>query len=241
MVGALMTLGKLESLQIGTVPFRLRENALQLAPISRLSITALIYTADIFAIMRHLRGTLVHCDVKITLWKKRRRNNPKPESQLALDLSLLTRLRHLSISHERNNPQSSPATPFMDEVIKHLPELETIYCCHGTFTGRLFSRLPGTVHTLQLETMDPLVQEIKDVCARKRAGISCLRLLELGYHQTWGRGYYDQRRPAPSPELINHCEAVGIVIDFLESRYHAKRAFYGVQPKNVYKPLHPVL
>lgn len=124
----------------------------------------------------------------------------------------------------------------MDEVIKHLPELETLYCCHGTFTGLLFSRIPGTLHTLQLETMDPLVQEIKGVCARKRAGISGLQLLELGYHETWNRGYYDQRRSAPSPELISDCEAVGIVIGLLGSRYHAKRAFFGVQPKDVYNP-----
>lgn len=68
MGGVLMTLGKLESLQIGHVLFRLRENALQLAPISRLSIAAYVYTADIFAIMRHLCGTLVHCDLRITLW-----------------------------------------------------------------------------------------------------------------------------------------------------------------------------
>ena len=43
-----------------------------------------------------------------------------------------------------------PKEPFMDDLVKHLPSVQTLYCGYGTYTTALITRLPPTLHTLGL-------------------------------------------------------------------------------------------
>lgn len=213
-VSRLMTLPHLESLQLG--PWLSKRGFVsQLPPLKRLSVNVYTYESDIRSILRSVRHSLIMIDIDMDHWEQRNAEPGDIPAKLTRDLSSLTRLKHLTISHTKL--QSSSATPFMDDVIEHLPELETLYCCSGVFTDRLLERIPGTLHTLRLETTQQFTREITRLCERKHKGISCLRLLELGsFHED---DICHQLRQDSSSELVSQCAAVGVTLGRLEVEY----------------------
>lgn len=214
-ISRLMILPLLESLQLG--PWLNKRGHVSHIPLSleRLSVNVYTYETDIRSIVRSLRYSLTAFHLDMDHWEQRNAEPGDIPAKLTRDLSSLTPLKHLTISHTKL--QSSSATPFMDDVKEHLPQLETLYCCSGTSTGRLFERIPGTLHSLRIETTLPFIREISRLCARKQEGAVSLQLLELGsFHED---DICRQLRQDSPLELVNRCAAVGITLGRLEVEY----------------------
>lgn len=214
-INRLMALSDLESLQIGAF-ISTRGYVSRLSPsLRRLSANVDTYDPDIRSVVQSLRHSLTMFNLNVFLWEQGDAEFIDAAAKLTRDLSSMIQLKHLTISHLQFS--TSCTTPFLDDVIEHLPVLETMYASSGTFTGRLLGRVPCTLHTLRLETILPLTEEIMRLCARKQEGTSRLQLLELG-------SLRDDRLcrpllPDASSELIGLCAAVGIALGRLDLGY----------------------
>lgn len=209
-VNDFMRLPNLVSLQIGAQCIPIRTAFSVVAPLKRLSVSLQAYTSGFRPVMHHLRRSLLQFDLNISHW------NTVTAQMLAEDLAALTNLHHLSIfQHTQRHIRSRLKVPFMDGVIKKLPQLESLYCSVGSFGDSLFEHIPSSLHSLRLETEQPCDEGISRICERKRAGCLQLRLLKLGSL------YPRHPRPDTPVNLINQCKSVDISLELLELEFWA--------------------
>lgn len=94
-----------------------------------------------------------------------------------------TRIQHLSIQ-----TTYKASTPFLDDLVAHLPSLVYLHCGFGTYSQALFPNLPAALHTLQLQShwsvcFSPFpIESAVAAVARARIGHSHLSELVIMRH-----------------------------------------------------------
>lgn len=208
----------LESLRIDDYSIPLLGATSGFVPLKRLNVHVQTYDKNLRAVVQQHRDTLEYLALSIDsyAWEGWSRS---VTDILSDDLSTFTQLRHLFMFSAQFNHHHGPSRPFMDEVIQHLPELETLYCGSISFSGVLLERIPSTMHTLRLETTKFYTEEIMGTCTRKQRGNSHLRLLELGDSEF-------PTAPRHSVTLVDRCAEAGITLRLLRVNDWDNRDWY---------------
>lgn len=214
----------LESLRIDDYSFPLLGPTSQFTPLKCFNAHVHTYDKSVRAVVQQHRSSLKYLALSIDNYGWEGWNRSIADI-MGEDLSTFSRLRHLFMFSALFGHHRGPSRPFMDEVIEHLPELETLFCGSMSFSGNLLGRVPRTLHTLRLETTAFYSEEIMGACARKQEDGSSLRLLELGDPEF-------PKQPKHSDKLIAHCAGAGITLRLLHVNdwdnrnwYDDKRAF----------------
>lgn len=189
----LPTLFSLHTLQLGhrSRPFDLPAELFNLPRLKRLSLAAKGYSPEISTLLSAVARTLEHLDLLIRLWDD--------TSDFAHTLiTKLSGIRHLFI-----HSSQMTLTPFVDDLVAHLPHLESLHCADNMYSGKLFSSIPPSLKLLQLECTlyDPFpVAAASDAIRQRKATESQLTTLIVTR----------QTDRSELKELQKVCESVGL-------------------------------